>query len=356
MLTFLDGKTVLVTGNTGFKGCWLTELLRQARCRVVGYALAPETVPALYTLLDHGQHIQQVVADIRDRETLRSVVASVQPDFVFHLAAQPLVRRSYSDPITTLETNVMGTAYLLDALQQLNKPCAVVIVTTDKVYAVDAEERSYCEGDRLGGKDPYSVSKACAELVTHGYRAIHRGPCAIATVRAGNVLGGGDWSADRLIPDLMRAYFEQQGSLRLRYPEAVRPWQHVLDPLAGYLMLAAALAEGQPESEGAWNFGPDEDSNVSVREVVVRASEVLGSPIPVEFESGIQPAETGVLRLNSARSRRELGWYPKLDFDNTIAWTVDWYREFYAGANVEDLMTRQILAFCGVGAGKGQRT
>jgi CDP-glucose 4,6-dehydratase len=342
LLDYFRDKKVLITGNTGFKGSWLTELLLQTGSQVVGYALAPGTSPALYQLLDHAQLLTQYLADIRDQARLEQVLQHEQPEIVFHLAGQALVSRGFNDPIATLEINAMGTAYLLQAARSVASIRAIVIATTDKVYASVDEERAYCEGDRLGGDDPYSVSKACAEMIAHCYSAGGMSnACLVATARAGNVLGGGDWAADRLVPDLIRAHYHAKQPISLRYPDAIRPWQHVLDPLTGYLQLARGLAEGNRAYAGAWNFAPTDSAAITVREIVNCLQTALGGQPPT-LQGKREFLETPVLRLDATRSRRELGWHPRLSLTNTIDWTFRWYRDHYAGQSSKKLTSQQI--------------
>ena len=248
---------VLVTGHTGFKGAWLSHWLLRLNADVAGIALDPETQPNLYDALELAPRVNSMICDIRDRDAVKAAIDNVRPDVVFHMAAQPLVRRSYSEPVETFDTNVMGTAHILDALREQNRSVAAVVVTTDKVYENFEREEPYDESDRLGGHDPYSASKAAAELVTSAYRSsfFSGSPCRIASARAGNVIGGGDWALDRIIPDLARA-FSRGEPLELRNPDSVRPWQHVLDSLYGYMKLASGLYDGKAELETAFNFGP----------------------------------------------------------------------------------------------------
>ena len=322
------GRRVFLTGHTGFKGAWMLAWLRDAGALVTGYALAPEPGRSnLFELAGLAHGITSVLADIRDRSALESALATAQPEIVFHLAAQSLVRRSYTDPVGTFDTNVMGTAQLLNALRTLSSVRAVVVVTSDKSYENQDLERGYVEGDPMGGHDPYSASKGCQELVTTAFRRsflAERG-IATATARAGNVIGGGDWSEDRLITDLMNAAAENR-VCAVRHPDAVRPWQHVLEPLRGYLMLGRALHEGGASMAEGWNFGPSLEEAVPVRELVARMTAAwpqvraeLGTPA-----SG--PHEARLLRLDNSKARARLGWHPALTLDETVDWTVAWYR------------------------------
>lgn len=341
--SFWRGRRVLVTGHTGFKGAWLCLWLQSCGARVTGYALPPATTPNLFELVHEG--IESIEGDVRDIDRLREVTIQSDPQVVFHLAAQALVRESYRDPLGTYATNVLGTAGLLEASRAARRLECVLIITSDKVYAQDGQGRAFSEGDRLGGHDPYSSSKACAELVTASYRDsfMAAGP-PVASARAGNVIGGGDWSPDRLIPDCVRALAAGR-SVALRYPRAVRPWQHVLEPLSGYLALARALIERPQEAPRAVNFGPAPASFCRVHEVVDAFSQCFaGRPGWVE-DPDPQPPEAQVLTLSSALAERALGWRPRLDIDEALAWTADWYRAQAAGEDVRALSLAQIARY-----------
>jgi CDP-glucose 4,6-dehydratase len=336
------GRRVLLTGHTGFKGSWLALWLSDLGANVVGVALTPDTSPDHWDLL--GLDIADHRIDIRDDRALASIVADTQPEIVFHLAAQPLVRRSYRDPLETWSTNVMGTANLLEACRQTKSVRAIVVVTSDKCYENQEWSRGYVETDRLGGHDPYSASKAAAELVAISYRsAFFQAPDAplLATARAGNVIGGGDWAEDRLIPDLVRA-IAAKVKLEIRSPHATRPWQHVLESLSGYLLLGQKLIEGRREFAAGWNFGPGPDANCPVAEVLVR----LGAHWPElawQTTSAPQPHETSLLHLDSTKSRTQLGWMPVWSLDDALTATADWYRAYLAAGRIES--RSQIAAF-----------
>jgi CDP-glucose 4,6-dehydratase len=339
--TFWRGRRVFLTGHTGFKGAWLATWLRRRGAVVAGYALAPATSPSLHQLLaaaDGG------IADIRDAEALLAALQAAEPEIVFHLAAQPLVRASYREPRLTYETNVTGTVNVLDAVRATPSVRAVVIITTDKVYENRGEGRPFREGDRLGGHDPYSNSKAAAEMVVQCYRdsfLTASGSAAIATARAGNVVGGGDWSEDRLVPDMVRAFVAGR-PVDLRYPGAVRPWQHVLEPLEGYMMLAEALVSaGAPP---ALNFGPDPDGFVTVADIAQALTQALGGKSWVQAP-GDHPAEAAVLTLDTTLAARTLGWRPRLDVRDTIRWTADWYAAWHAGHDMAAVTAAQIDAY-----------
>lgn len=328
-----NNRKVLITGHTGFKGSWLAFWLQQMGADVCGYSLAPDTDPSHFSLLDINA--VSCEADIRDFQELGKTFQSVQPEIVFHLAAQSLVRRSYREPLYTLATNVMGTAHVLEACRTTTSVRAVVIVTSDKCYRNNEWEWGYRESDPMGGHDPYSASKGCAELVTAAYRASFFAENSgagnqplIATVRAGNVIGGGDWAEDRLIPDVIRAASRKE-KVKIRNPLATRPWQHVVDPLSGYLMLGQRLLEGNSAFADAWNFGPADDDALTVREVIERLKTHWAGLDVVEVSKGNQPHEAGMLKLDSSRSRQSLGWRPIWDCRQALEKTAKWYQAFY---------------------------
>lgn len=349
MMEFFRDKQILITGNTGFKGSWLTMLLLHNGARVIGYSLEPKQEPSLYRLLGLEDRISQYFADIRDPIQLTETLKSERPEIVFHLAAQPLVRRSYLEPIQTFTTNAMGTAYLLQAIREIGCVRSTVVVTTDKVYANSGEGKPYREEDRLGGRDPYSASKACAELITHSFEASFFGsdlpPRLIATARAGNVIGGGDWSEDRLVPDLVRSAFETPKPLALRHPEAVREWIHVLDPLMGYLQLAKGMYEGDRKYTGAWNFAPETGSDISVLELVQKAEQILQRRIHFSHHPDRSCPEASILRLDASKAQQQLPWTPRLSLEHCLDWTFEWYRQFYQGEDVRRITERQISQF-----------
>ena len=346
------GKKVFLTGHTGFKGAWLLAWLHQLGAQVRGYALAPETTPSLYELLDGPQLCDSIIADLNDRPALEQALLDFAPDFVFHLAAQPLVRLSYSIPVETFQTNVMGTAYVLDALRRLDKPCTVVLITTDKVYENQEWVYPYRETDRLGGYDPYSASKAGAELIINSYVQSFFNPAdferhrkGVGVGRAGNVIGGGDWALDRIVPDIVRAL--QAGEpVQVRNPYAVRPWQHVLEPLGGYLLLGARLAQEPLRYGGAWNFGPLAEDTKTVEALVQDAVSIWGEGYYDAPPLTNQPHEAGLLKLDISKAQTQLAWKPQYDSKTAIANTIAWYRAFAdAPARIREFTNDQIQNF-----------
>jgi CDP-glucose 4,6-dehydratase len=339
------GRRVFITGHTGFKGAWLTAWLRDAGASITAYALAPEADrPNLFTLARVDNGVDSVLADVRDGATLERTLRAAKPDIVFHLAAQSLVRRSYAEPVYTFETNVVGTATLLDAVRRTPSVRAVVVVTSDKCYENRDTDRAYREDDAMGGHDPYSASKGAQELVTAAFRRSFLAPAnvAVASARAGNVVGGGDWSEDRLLADLMRGVAAGKAA-PVRNPDAVRPWQHVLEPLRGYLMLGRALVEQGNAFAEAWNFGPHLADAISVRELVARVT-AAWPRVKADFvpQPGA-PHEARLLRLDNSKAAGRLGWTPALTIDETVAMTVDWYRAVHDDASCAAAMLKSQL-------------
>jgi CDP-glucose 4,6-dehydratase len=341
------GKKVLLTGHTGFKGGWLALWLEDLGAEVTGYALEADPMPSLYRAADVGRACRSVIADVRDLARLRTVIDETRPDFVFHLAAQPLVRLSYELPVETIQTNVVGTAHVLDALRQLGRPCAVVVVTSDKCYENREWIYGYREDEPMGGHDVYSMSKGAAELVVASYRRSFFHPSrlashgiAVASARAGNVVGGGDWAKDRIVPDAVNALAAGK-AIPVRNPHGVRPWQHVLEPLGGYLLLGARLAGvGTEHPERfceAWNFGPRPEDARPVRDVVEALISAWGSGSWDDRHDPRAPHEAGLLRLSVEKAQARLGWTPRWRFEETFRRTVEWYRAFHAGASPAEL-------------------
>ena len=331
------GKKVFVTGHTGFKGAWLITWLHFLGATVKGYALQPENEKDIFNIVSPHVNIESVIADIRDKQKLQQEIFSFQPDFIFHLAAQPLVRRSYEIPAETFEVNAIGTANLLEAIIHLEKKCTTVIVTTDKVYENKERNRSYKEKDRLGGYDPYSASKACTEIVTKSFHQSFFNPKkigshkkALATARAGNVIGGGDYNKDRIIPDIINHLILGE-AIPVRSPNAVRPWQHVLEPLSGYLLLGALLDDHDNSAErklsASYNFGPKKKHHLTVEKLVDIAISCWGEGSWKDISDPSQPHEAGILKLNINRAKKELKWIPKLKSEEAIQWTIDWYKQ-----------------------------
>jgi CDP-glucose 4,6-dehydratase len=343
MNTFWQGRKVLLTGHTGFKGAWMSVWLRTLGADATGLALAPATTPNLWSLVGRGVH--SVIGDITDAALVRDVIAQVRPQIVIHMAAQALVRDSYRDPLRTYATNVLGTVNLLQACRFAPGLECVLVVTSDKVYEFDGDGRAFLETDRLGGADPYSGSKACAELVTTSFRnSFYADGPPLATARAGNVIGGGDWSAERLIPDCVRA-LAAGVPVSLRYPDAVRPWQHVLEPLSGYLALAQALVETPDSTPRALNLGPGSVDSCRVREVVeVFSARFDGKPGWIR-DTRDHPPETQALILSSALAQRTLGWRPQLSLGACLSWSADWYRAHFDGEDMLALCQQQIAQY-----------
>jgi CDP-glucose 4,6-dehydratase len=347
-----QGKKVFLTGHTGFKGAWMLKTLSLLGAEVKGFALAPQTPNDLYHLIDGDAICESVIADLRDKKRLEEEIHSFQPDFVFHLAAQPLVRLSYEIPSETFMVNAIGTAHVLDAVRLLDKKCDLVLITTDKVYHNNEWLYPYRENDRLGGYDPYSASKACTELVIDSYRSsffntksypTHKK--AIAVARAGNVIGGGDWSQDRLIPDIAKA-FAIEKPVVIRNPNSVRPWQHVLEPVIGYLLLGAHLAVNPLQFSQAYNFGPHLSDALPVEEMLKLAIASWGKGEYVVEQVEGQPHEAGLLKLDISKAINELNWQPKMNAQQAVSMTMDWYSEFAKNKeNISDFTELQINNF-----------
>lgn len=344
-----SGRRVLITGHTGFKGSWLSLMMLQAGASVTGVALPPSTNPSHWELLGLEKDVQSHNCDIRDLSQLQSVFQKAKPEVVFHLAAQALVRTSYNEPFRTFTTNVSGSANVLEVVGQTPSVHTLVYITSDKCYKNKEQISGYKETDELGGLDPYSASKAAAELVFSGYMQSsyqRDGMPRAASARAGNVIGGGDWSPDRLIPDCIRSAVGSK-VISLRFPQATRPWQHVLEPLSGYVRLAVALDESKIPQGSSWNFGPPENSVHSVREVTEILSNRWTETLKVEIESSQSHVhEAGLLQLNCEKAGSVLDWHPRWDFVQTVERTTDWYQNFYSGGDARTLSMADISAYC----------
>ena len=355
---FWNGKKVFLTGHTGFKGSWLSLWLHSLGARVHGYALQPPTDPSLFILCNIDNLVHSTVADVRDLERLSKAMLFAQPEVVIHMAAQPLVRDSYKIPVETYDINVMGTVNLFEAVRVCKTVKAIINVTTDKCYENKEWVWGYRENDTLGGYDPYSNSKACSELVTASYRSSYFNPneyavhgVAVASARAGNVIGGGDWATDRLIPDCIRAMLKGQKVL-IRNPRAIRPWQHVLEPLRGYLVLAQKLCRDGTRYAGAWNFGADESAAKPVEWIVERLCSKWGGNASHEIDQGRQPHETNYLKLDCSKAKTELGWHPRWDLDKAIDSIIEWTRIYQQGLDVKKICLSQIEEYSASGAGE----
>ncbi len=341
---FWKGKRVFLTGHTGFKGSWLSLWLTSMGARVTGYALASNTQPNLFQELGINELIDvSHISDVRNLDSLRHSILEAKPDILIHMAAQPLVRYSYINPVETYSTNVRGTVHVLEVARQVKSLKAVVVVTTDKCYENKEWLWGYRENEPMGGYDPYSNSKGCAELVTSAYRQSffcdHN--CGVASVRSGNVIGGGDWSEDRLIPDAIKA-FEVNKPLVIRNPLSTRPWQHVLEPLSGYLILSEALYQNGATYEGPWNFGPRDEDSRTVREVIDLLTSTWGDSISFKIESSEQPHEANLLKLDCSKARQNLSWSPKWSLEIAIEKIVFWQKAFQSKKNMRVITLAQI--------------
>lgn len=348
---FWKGKRVFLTGHTGFKGSWLSLWLQSLGAEATGYALPPPTDPSLFELAHVSSGMTSVMGDVRDFEFLKRVIGEKNPEIVIHMAAQSVVRYSYDNPIETYSTNVMGTVNLLEAIRQLQLPCVVVNVTSDKCYENKNWEWGYREIEPLGGHDPYSNSKACSELVTAAFREsyFHGHDCTqprvmLASSRAGNVIGGGDWTENQLVPDIMRAFIKGN-PVRIRNPHAVRPWQFVLEPLRGYLMLAEHMWNDGSEFAEGWNFGPHEEDAKPVSWIVQNISALWGENARWDMDQGIHPHEAQILKLDISKARSKLGWVPKLHLSSALEWVVEWYKSYWGDKDLLEVTLAQIARY-----------
>mgnify|MGYP005852932963 CR=1 FL=1 len=345
---FWRGKKVFITGHTGFKGSWLSLWLSHWEAEVTGYSLQPPTVPSLYELARAGENIASIIADIRDGNILTQTLQDRAPEIVIHMAAQPLVRESYKDPAATYQTNVMGTVNLLEAVRHCKSVKAVVNVTTDKCYENKEWVWGYRENEPMGGYDPYSNSKACSELVTSSYRNSFFNPndfanhgVALASARAGNVIGGGDWALDRLIPDCIRAFLHGE-TILIRNPKAIRPWQHVLEPLSGYLLLAQRLYENGPKYAEAWNFGPEDSDARPVEWIVKHLCERWGQGAAYAIVQGNHPHEANYLKLDCSKAKSLLDWRPRWNLEKALDMVLKWSLAYKNGADLKQVCLNQI--------------
>lgn len=344
-------KKVLITGHTGFKGSWLSLLLHQLGADVYGYALEPPTNPSLYNEAQLDKIVKSTIGDIRDFQKLKDTIDRIKPEIIIHMAAQPLVRASYKDPIETYSTNVMGTVNLFEAVRKSSGVKVIINVTTDKCYENREWHWGYRENEPMGGYDPYSNSKGCSELVTSSFRNSFFNPnefdkhgVALASARAGNVIGGGDWAEDRLIPDFIRAITKGE-QLLIRSPYAIRPWQHVLEPLNGYLTLAAKLYEEGPRFAEAWNFGPEDNDAQNVEWITKNICEYWGENAAYKIDTNPQPHEANYLKLDCSKAKAELSWFPHWNIDQTLKSIVEWNKHRIYGENVREICSRQINHF-----------
>jgi len=349
--SFWSGRRVFLTGHTGFKGSWMTLWLTQMGATVCGYSLAPPSRPSLFEVARIGERVHHIEADICDLPRLQVAMHNFAPEVVFHLAAQSLVRRSYSEPVLTYATNVMGTVNVLECMRHTTSVKAAVLVTTDKCYENREWHWGYREEDRLGGHDPYSSSKACAELVSAAYRDSFFPPSkldthgvAVATARAGNVIGGGDWAVDRLIPDLMRGFAAGE-KVAIRNPHAIRPWQHVLEPIRGYIQLAERLIAGEERFASAWNFGPSEEDARPVEWIACELAKQWSPAASWVVDEGVHPHEATYLKLDCARAHNLLGWRPALGLSDALRLIVEWSKQWQAGSDMQQITLGQIASY-----------
>ena len=347
---FWKNKKVLITGHTGFKGSWLTLWLQNLGAQICGISLEPNTNPSLFNSLELSKNIEHNICDIRDLEKLNNIFAKFQPEIVFHLAAQPLVRYSYHNPIETYQTNVIGTINVLEAIKKTNSTLATIIVTSDKCYENIEQIWGYRENDKMGGHDPYSNSKGCAELVVSAYTKSYFIPNQnygkIASVRAGNVIGGGDWAEDRLIPDLIKTLVENKNPI-IRSPKAIRPWQHVLEPLAGYMLVAEYLWNLPKQTTLLnWNFGPEQESQRDVEFVASKVCELWGGNNKTEIQENKNNLhEANLLYLDCTKVKKDLNWQPKWDINDTLFNTVEWYKSFYDKSDIAELSLKFLAKY-----------
>lgn len=350
---FFKNKKILITGHTGFKGGWLSQILLNFGAKIIGISLRPDTDPNLFDVLNLKKKTKTYFSDIRNFEKIKKIFKKEKPEIVFHLAAQPLVRESYGDPLYTFQTNVIGTANVLQAIKEVEAVKSAVLITTDKVYEEKGKNYYYKESDKLGGYDPYSASKASAEMVIDSYLKSFFNPrdygkkhkTLIASARSGNVIGGGDWKKDRIICDIVRAIFEKRRKLIIRNPKSIRPWQYVLEDLEGYLLLAKKLYEGEKGFSGAWNFGPDIAENCLTVEGLVKKSFKILQKGSYIMKKDIAKHEAGILKLDASKAKRKLQWTARFNIDRTLESTFDWYNNFYEKKDCIGFTDKQIKEF-----------
>lgn len=352
---FWKNKKVLISGHTGFKGSWLSLWLQNLEAEVLGYSLLPPTNPCLFDVANVAEGMTSITGNVCDLDNLKSIIARHEPEIVIHMAAQSLVRYSYANPVETYATNVLGTVNLLESVRHADCVKVVIVVTSDKCYENKEWIWGYRENEPMGGFDPYSSSKGCAELVTSAYRNAYfnnitepKHGVAVATVRAGNVIGGGDWAKDRLIPDIVNAFMENR-ELLIRHPNAVRPWQHVLEPLNGYLTLAEELWKNGVKFAEGWNFGPNEDDTKPVSWIVEQLASLLGTKAMWKLDSLSQPHEANYLKLDCSKAKNQLAWYPKLQLSTALEWVAEWYQSYRHNENMRELTINQINRYQNMG-------
>ena len=345
---FWKGKKILITGHTGFKGSWLSIILKKFGANVIGFSKDIPTQPSLFEIANVEEGMKSITGNIIDSDQIDQVISDYKPEIIFHLAAQAIVRESYKNPLETLSTNIMGTANILDAIRNSKRVRAAIVVTSDKSYRIKNNNSKYSEDDPMGGYDPYSSSKGCAELVTSSYRNSFFNPknysehkIALASVRAGNVIGGGDWGTDRLLPDIMKG-FQKNSIIKIRNPKSTRPWQFILDPIFGYLILAEKMCSDGVKFSQGWNFGPTIDEEKPVKEIIEFIKKHLGDKITFEVDVSKQPHEEKYLRLDCSKAINLLGWKSKMNLEKTLLWTLNWHMEYLNGNDMKNFSEKQI--------------
>jgi len=345
---FWEGKTVLITGHTGFKGSWLSIWLQKLNVNLIGISKSIPTNPSMYELAKVEKGMTSILGDIRDYNTIFKTIKQNNPDIIIHMAAQSILRESYDNPVETYETNVMGTVNLLEAIRNNGKSCIVLIITSDKCYENIVNAKSHIENDPMGGFDPYSCSKGCAELVTTTYRNSYFNPkkfenhkISIASARAGNVIGGGDWAKDRLIPDIIRGIIKEN-KIKIRNPESIRPWQFVLDPLYGYIKLIEKLGIDSKKFSEGWNFGPKDEDMKSVKWILTELENLWPNKIKLKLENENEPHEEKILKLNCEKAKEKLAWEQKIDLESSLEWTSNWYKAFIEKEDLRKISEEQI--------------